>query len=189
MSGEQIAHDASEENKQSADKTALVLCYTFDEKGLLDASGNENVGKIEGVKSVKGKFGRAMKFTGTAGTTRGFMVRHDWTKDLPIFARAMVLAEKTIFIAGPPDLVDEPQAFAQIDEAQIKQSLIEQAAAIEGRKGAVLMAVSTTDPDESTQYQLDSPPVFDGMAAAGGRLYMSTVDGKVLCLAGQGEIQ
>ena len=124
----------------------------------------------------------ADKMADTTATTRGFMVQHDWTKDLPIFARAMVLAEKTLFVAGPPDLVDEPQAFAQIDEAQIKQSLIEQAAAIEGRKGAVLMAVSTADPDESTQYQLDSPPVFDGMAAAGGRLYMSTVDGKVLCL-------
>jgi hypothetical protein len=25
-------------------------------------------------------------------------------------------------------------------------------------------------------------PVFDGMAAAGGRLYLSTVDGAVVCL-------
>jgi len=183
LTADEIARSASTLNKRASDRTGLVLWYTFDDKGFLDVSGNENNGKAEGVKSVRGVMGRAMKFTGTAGTARGFMVRHDWTKDLPIFARAMVLAEKTIFVAGPPDLVDEPQAFAQIDEAKIKQSLIEQAAAIEGRKGAVLMAVSTADPDESAQYQLDSPPIFDGMAAAGGRLYMSTVDGKVLCMA------
>ncbi|MCD6392423.1 MAG: LamG domain-containing protein, partial [Planctomycetes bacterium] len=182
LSANEIARDASAQSNLTADKAGLVLCYTFDGKRLLDASGNENVGKIEGVKSAKGKFGRAMRFTGTAATIRGFMVRYDWTKDLPIFARAMVLAEKTLFVAGPPDLVDEPQAFAHIDQAQVKQSLAEQAAAMEGKKGAVLMAVSTADPDESTQYQLDSPPVFDGMAVAGGRLYISTVNGKVLCM-------
>jgi hypothetical protein len=30
---------------------------------------------------------------------------------------------------------------------------------------------------------LSSPPVFDGMAAAGGRLYLSLMDGSILCLA------
>ena len=30
---------------------------------------------------------------------------------------------------------------------------------------------------------LDVAPVFDGLIAAGGELYMATVDGKVACLA------
>jgi hypothetical protein len=35
------------------------------------------------------------------------------------------------------------------------------------------------------KYRLDSAPVFDGMAAANGRLYLSLENGQVLCMAGQ----
>jgi len=35
------------------------------------------------------------------------------------------------------------------------------------------------------RHALDTIPVFDGMAAAGGCLYVSTVDGSVLCLSGR----
>ena len=112
---------------------------------------------------------------------RKFLVKHHWTKDLPLFARAMVLAGKTLFIAGPPDLVDEQQVFTQINNPKVKQSLIDQAAALNGEKGATLMAVLTADGKKLAQYDLDSPPIFDGMAAAGGRLYLSMKNGKVLC--------
>jgi hypothetical protein len=33
------------------------------------------------------------------------------------------------------------------------------------------------------EYQLDSLPVFDGMAAAGEHLYLTTIDGKGMCVA------
>ena len=32
-------------------------------------------------------------------------------------------------------------------------------------------------------YEVDSLPAWDGMAAAGGKLYMTTADGKVICYA------
>jgi hypothetical protein len=48
------------------------------------------------------------------------------------------------------------------------------------------MAASKIDGKRVAAYRLDSAPVFDGMAAAGGRLYVSTVDGKLLCL-GEGD--
>jgi hypothetical protein len=32
---------------------------------------------------------------------------------------------------------------------------------------------------------LTSPPVFDGLIAAAGRIYCSTTDGQVMCMAGQ----
>ena len=78
----------------------------------------------------------------------------------------MVIAGPTLFAAGTPDVVapDDPWA------------------AIEGRKGAVLWSISAETGEKLTEYALDSPPVFDGLAAAGGRLYLSTADGKVLCL-------
>ena len=46
----------------------------------------------------------------------------------------------------------------------------------------LLMAVSASDGTELAQYQLDSPPVFDGLAAAYGRLFVSMEDGSLLCL-------
>jgi hypothetical protein len=115
---------------------------------------------------------------------KGFLVKHDWTQDVPLFARAMVLASGTLFVAGPPDVVDEQQAFRQIADPKVRRSLADQTAAFNGKKGAMLLAVSTNDGNKLAQYNLDSPPVFDGMAAAGGRLYMATVDGRVLCFSG-----
>ena len=33
-----------------------------------------------------------------------------------------------------------------------------------------------------SEVKLDAPPVWDGMAATTGRLFISTMDGKVVCL-------
>ncbi|OHB75287.1 MAG: hypothetical protein A2Z25_12770 [Planctomycetes bacterium RBG_16_55_9] len=164
-----------------ADQTGMVLYYSFDGGNALDESGNENHGRIEGAVPVEGRFGQAIKFTGSAGSVPGFAVRHQWTQDVLLIARAMVLANDTLFVAGPPDLVDEPQAFKQIDDPKIKRSLADQAAAFDGDKGALLLAVSAADGKTLARYDLDSSPVFDGMAAAAGRLYMSTVNGQLIC--------
>ena len=100
---------------------------------------------------------------------------------MPVIARAMVLAGRTLFIAGPPDLIDEPEAFRRINEPQVQRDLAEQEAALDGRTGTLLMAFSAADGTELARYDLDRPPVFDGMAAASGRLYMTTIGGEVLC--------
>ena len=64
-------------------------------------------------------------------------------------------------------------------------TLRQQEAALAGRKGAVLLAVSADEGEVLASYDLDSPPVFDGMAAAAGMLYVATTGGKVLCLGGE----
>jgi outer membrane protein assembly factor BamB len=89
-----------------------------------------------------------------------------WTEKLPILARGLVLADNTLFLAGPPDIFtsDEP------------------AAGFEGKQGGLLCALSGADGEILAQHKLDSSPVFDGMAAARGRLYVATMDGKVTCL-------
>jgi hypothetical protein len=107
-----------------------------------------------------------------------------WRGSPPLQVRAMVLADKTLFIAGPPDVVDEEEAFILSGDAGIWTKLKEQRDAIEGGKGALLWAVSTADGKKLAGYNLDSVPVFDGMVASNGRLYLSMKDGKVLCFAG-----
>ena len=115
---------------------------------------------------------------------KGFRITYDWTEDLPLFARAMVLAGGTLFVAGPADLVDEEQAYKQIGDPKVRASLIDQVAALEGKKGAMLWAVSTADGQKLAQLALDAPPVFDGLVAASGKLYLSTQNGTVVCLEG-----
>lgn len=77
----------------------------------------------------------------------------------------MVPAGGTLFVAGPPDVMDEADPYA----------------AFEGRKGAVLWSLAAADGKKLAVSELKSSPVFDGMIAAGGRLYIAATDGKVLC--------
>ena len=52
-------------------------------------------------------------------------------------------------------------------------------------KGAELLAFSAVDGSKLGSLPLDSPPAFDGLAAAGGRLYLSIQSGQLLCLSGK----
>ncbi len=106
-----------------------------------------------------------------------------WSHDQPkVIARAMALAGKTLFVAGPPDVLDEEAAVARRWDPDVQKQLAEQDAAMAGKKGALLRAVAAIDGKQLAEYRLDVPPTWDGMAAAGGRLYLSTTDGKVLCM-------
>jgi hypothetical protein len=91
-----------------------------------------------------------------------------WSKHVPLIVRAMVLADNTLLLAGPPDSGDEIEALTGLD----------------GSEGAVLYAVSAEDGAELAKYDLKSLPVFDGMVAANGRLYVAATDGSVLCFGG-----
>jgi len=86
-----------------------------------------------------------------------------WIARVPLRVHGMVLAADTLFIAGPPDEVDAEDPLASF----------------EGRLGGKLWAVSAVDGKTLSQCELASPPVFDGMAAANGQLYLSTMDGHV----------
>jgi len=56
--------------------------------------------------------------------------------------------------------------------------------AYEGKMGNVLRVISIADGKTIAEHDLGGLPVFDGMSAAGGRLYITMRDGHVLCLAG-----
>ncbi len=89
-----------------------------------------------------------------------------WEQRLGIRVTAMVRAGDTIFLAGAPDVVDPKDPHGEW----------------EGRKGGVLAAFAASDGKELAEYKLDSAPVFDGLIAANGRLYISTLDGRLLCM-------
>jgi hypothetical protein len=118
---------------------------------------------------------------------------YKWLKDdPPIHVRAMVVGNETLFIAGPKDVVDEEQAFSvrspkdnNPNDGEIEGKLAEQSAALEGSKGGCLLVLSASDGQKIAEYELESPPVWDGMAAANNRLYFANKHGKILCFAGK----
>jgi outer membrane protein assembly factor BamB len=106
-----------------------------------------------------------------------------WSQDKPpLLARAMVLANRTLFVAGPPDVADEVLAFRKPDDPAVRKARLQQEAAWENRGGALLQVVSAGDGKRLAEYKLDSVPTWDGMAVASGRLYLSTMGGSVLCM-------
>ena len=110
-----------------------------------------------------------------------------WTLEQPaLIAHAMTVAGSTLFIAGPPDLLDERRAFYYPDDPDVQAELKRQAEALEGGSGGYLWVLAKTKGKLLARYALDTIPVFDGMAAAGDSLYITTVDGRLVCLAGTG---
>jgi outer membrane protein assembly factor BamB len=110
--------------------------------------------------------------------------RFKWTMDQPaVITRAMAVAGDTLFVGGPPDLIDERRAYHLPDDPDVQAALTRQAEALEGRCGGQLWALAKAGGKVLARYALDTIPVFDGMAAAGGHLYVATLDGRVLCLA------
>ena len=186
VSDAEIARHSTAPGKAAAKDARLVLCMTFDKGKATDESGNENHGKAGGLKTEKGRFGSAMKFTGAGANRRSApSFQHRWTRDLPMFVHAMVLADKTLFIAGPPDMIDEDQISKSLDVPGVDSKLREQNAALDGQKGALLRVVSASDGKKLAEYKLESVPVWDSMAAANGRLYLSMKNGRVLCMEGK----
>jgi outer membrane protein assembly factor BamB len=77
----------------------------------------------------------------------------------------MVVTDNLLFVAGPPDVVDPDDPLG----------------AFEGRKGGVLCAIEPASGETIWKHELPVPSVFNGMIAAGGRLYVAMQGGKIAC--------
>ena len=111
---------------------------------------------------------------------------YHWSESIPFMTRALVLAEGALFAAGPAEIVDESEVYLRYGDQEIQAQMRQHVEAFEGRHGGILMAVSKQNGRKLSAYRLASIPVFDGMAAAEGRLYLSMLDGNVLCLGADG---
>jgi len=92
-----------------------------------------------------------------------------WAKRIPIRVHGMLLAREHLYLAGAPDPLPEEEAYA----------------AMIGKRGALFRVVSTSDGATLAEFDLEEVPVFDGLIAAGKRLYMSTMNGTLICLGGE----
>ena len=130
----------------------------------------------------RGQSGQAQKRRAGLADAPPASVVAQWKQDVPMLVRAMVMAHETLFLAGPPDVIDEPKTLKTIQTPETQQLLARQAAALDGSEGAILWAVAKADGQKLAEHKLDALPVFDGMIAAGDRIYCATTDGDILAL-------
>jgi outer membrane protein assembly factor BamB len=88
-------------------------------------------------------------------------VTYTWSRALPFLPRAMVLAGDSLVLAGPREVADF--------EAE------------EPRGEIPMWIVSADDGTTRVERHLAASPVHDSFAVADGRLYYTTVDGRVVC--------
>lgn len=100
----------------------------------------------------------------------------------PLLARAMVLAADRLFVAGPRDTLNEEEAVARRFKKNVQESIDEQLATLTGENGARLHVYSAENGKLETEFHLDALPVWDGMIAAKGKLFISLRNGRVLCI-------
>ena len=86
-----------------------------------------------------------------------------WTKRIPARVRAMVQTDGHLFVAGPPDVVDPKDPLGSF----------------EGRKGGRLYAFASATGEKLAELDLPSPPVFNGIAAARGSVYIADEAGGI----------
>jgi outer membrane protein assembly factor BamB len=84
----------------------------------------------------------------------------------PLYPWAMVVGQEHLAVAGPPAEIQPDDPWANF----------------EGRAGGELQILDKKTGEPIARVKLSSPPVWNGMAAARGRLYLSTLDGRLLSL-------
>ena len=176
--------------KRPLESTCVLAC-SFDDGKAIDLSPGKHKATVTGAKPEEGKFGGAFRFTSKpkkGGNQKGGSgVTHNWTHDVPVLARGMVLAKDIVFVAGPPDVMDEEETFGRImaKDPSVDQVIAKQEAALAGNQGSVLLAVSTETGETLAKYDLGYLPTWDGLAAANGKLFLSTEKGTITCLKGK----
>jgi hypothetical protein len=88
-----------------------------------------------------------------------------WTSTIPIEAKSLLVGADRLYLAGVRDRVDEEDPWAHFD----------------GRMGGLITIHSKKDGKLITEIALESPPVFDGLASAERKLFVSCKDGSVMC--------
>ena len=88
-----------------------------------------------------------------------------WSKTVDIHPRAMLLSGDTLYLAGCQKVCDftakQPQG------------------------NVALLAVSADTGETVASYRLLVAPTYDSLAMAEGKLYFTTVDGRVVCRGGK----
>jgi hypothetical protein len=111
---------------------------------------------------------------------------YNWIHEEPeVMAKAMVLANDRLFVAGPRDVADEKELWGRSNEKVFQAKMEAQAAWFKGMHGGYMQVFSKKDGKKLAERKLAYLPAFDGLVAANGKLYMVTECGSILCYEGK----
>lgn len=99
-----------------------------------------------------------------------------WSQKIDMVTRAMLQTPYRVVLAGFPDLAQKNKEELSFENAN------EVKAAYAGTKGGLIRFISTEDGSQTNEIKIDSRPVFDGVSAAHGKLFIALMDGRVMCL-------
>lgn len=117
---------------------------------------------------------------------QSYHVKMNWTGEISLQLRAMAGAGSNLIMAGPPDVLNEsglekPDLFEFIKNEEARKEIDAQQRSEDGELGSFLVVVDPANGDIVAKRHLKSAPVFDGLSVAHGRVYLSTIDGRVSC--------
>ena len=98
-----------------------------------------------------------------------------WSDKASLTVRAMVKAGDKLIVAGPPELGKRDPKVLQFSNEPVAL------AGFMGEKGVFLRVVSATDGKKVAECKLNAMPVFDGMSAANGNLFIALKNGTLEC--------
>ncbi|MBD3318273.1 MAG: PQQ-binding-like beta-propeller repeat protein [Chitinivibrionales bacterium] len=106
-----------------------------------------------------------------------------WTKEnTGIHVDAMIVAGSRMYIAGVQDVVDEQATYTNMDSPGVQDQFVTQEEHLLGEHAGEFRVIKTSDGSKVTTLSLPAKPVFDGMAAAYGNVFLALDDGSVQCL-------
>lgn len=115
-----------------------------------------------------------------------------WSKTIDTYVRALLVGahregkSDLLFAIGFPEIIDEYDAIQLINDQQRRGLNVERIylkeKSIAGELGAKMMVVAADTGEVLSETKLDAPAVFDGMSAANGKIFISDIEGNVVCL-------
>ncbi len=187
-----------EENAYSYARDPELLCNTSVSEYRFFCADKEpackvGIPKLEGSRWPKGKYSTKKKDQLAAHTVNWqelskqpmnklTALDYNWIEEEPeIMAKAMVLANDLLFVAGPRDVAEEKALWGLSNEETFHEKMNEQAEWLKGKHGSFIQVLSKNDGNKLATYDLDCMPAFDGLSAGDGKLYMTTMDGSIIC--------
>jgi outer membrane protein assembly factor BamB len=156
--------------------------------------GNDPDGYSQGVRSITrtnatvsgaGITNADFSAFGGPGVQRGpdTYVKYDWNTYVPVSTKALSMSGTNLIVAGPPDLANEENLFERLTKKDptVQKDIDEQEASLSGKRGALVKIVNKSSGEVARDFTLDSPPVWDGVSVAQGRIFIVTADGKIRC--------
>ena len=113
--------------------------------------------------------------------SKSVLYKYNWRElDPKIMVRAIALAGETLITAGPADTLDEASLYGKFNAPENQSKLLEQEAAFNGERGGHMWLMDTKTGKHLAELELNSVPVFDGMAVTNGNILLSQKNGELV---------